>query len=197
MNYPRSIEKLIRIFSQLPSVGPKTAERYVFYLLNHSQEELLSLSENIKDLKENIKNCSRCKTFTEKDPCLICEDSKRNNQTICLVENTQDLWAIEETRQFNGKYFVLGKLIDPISNINPEDLPIKEFLDLIKKENIKEIIIALNFTLEGESTTLYLKKHLPEKIKITRLAKGLPLGSDLEYADNLTLKNALKYRQDL
>lgn len=197
MNYPKSIEKLIKIFSQLPSVGPKTAERYVFYLLNHSKEELLSLSENIKDLKDNIKNCSRCRTFTEKDPCLICQDSKRNNQTICLVENTQDLWAIEETRQFTGKYFVLGKLIDPISNINPEDLPIKEFLELIKKENIQEIIIALNFTLEGESTTLYLKKYLPEKIKITRLAKGLPLGSDLEYADNLTLKNALKYRQDL
>jgi len=197
MNYPKSIEKLIKIFSQLPSVGPKTAERYVFYLLNHSKEELLSLSENIKDLKDNIKNCSRCRTFTEKDPCLICQDSKRNNQTICLVENTQDLWAIEETRQFTGKYFVLGKLIDPISNINPEDLPIKEFLELIKKENIQEIIIALNFTLEGESTTLYLKKYLPEKIKITRLAKGLPLGSDLEYADSLTLKNALKYRQDL
>ncbi len=197
MNYPKSIEKLIKIFSQLPSVGPKTAERYVFYLLNHSQEELLSLSENIKDLKTNITNCSRCRTFTEKDPCLICEDTKRSNQTICLIENTQDLWAIEETRQFSGKYFVLGKLIDPISNINPEDLPIKQFLNLIKKENIKEIIIALNFTLEGESTTLYLKKYLPEKIKITRLAKGLPLGSDLEYADNLTLKNALKYRQDL
>lgn len=197
MNYPKSIEKLIKIFSQLPSVGPKTAERYVFFLLNHSQKELLGLSENIKDLKDNIKNCSRCRTFTEKDPCLICEDKNRNNQTICLVENTQDLWAIEETRQFTGKYFVLGRLIDPISNINPEDLPIKQFLDLIKKENIKEIIIALNFTLEGEGTTLYLKKYFSDTIKITRLAKGLPLGSDLEYADSLTLKNALKYRQDL
>ncbi len=197
MNYPKSIEKLIKIFSQLPSVGPKTAERYVFFLLNHSQKELLGLSENIKDLKDNIKNCSRCRTFTEKDPCLICEDKNRNNQTICLVENTQDLWAIEETKQFTGKYFVLGRLIDPISNINPEDLPIKQFLDLIKKENIKEIIIALNFTLEGEGTTLYLKKYFSDTIKITRLAKGLPLGSDLEYADSLTLKNALKYRQDL
>ncbi len=197
MNYPESIEKLIKAFSQLPSVGPKTAERYVFSLLHSPKEELLSLSENIKNLKDNIKNCSICNTFTEKDPCYICQDKRRDTKQICLVENTQDLWAIEETKQFSGKYFVLGKLIDPISNINPQDLPIKQFLNLIKNENITELIVALNFTIEGEGTTLYLKKYLPENVKVSRLAKGLPLGSDLEYADSLTLKNALKYRQDL
>ncbi len=197
MNYPESIEKLIKLFSQLPSVGPKTAERYVFYLLNKSKEENLLLSMSIKDLKEKIKKCSRCNTFTEINPCLICQDIKRSSKQICLVENTQDLWIIDETNQYNGKYFVLGGLIDPISGIHPESLPINQFLDLIKKENTEEIIIALNFTMEGESTALYLKKYLPQKIKITRLAKGLPLGSDLEYADSLTLKNALKYRQNL
>lgn len=197
MNYPESIEKLIKAFSQLPSVGPKTAERYVFSLLHSPKEELLSLSENIKNLKDNIKNCSICNTFTEKDPCYICQDKRRDTKQICLVENTQDLWAIEETKQFSGKYFVLGKLIDPISNVNPQDLPIKQFLDLIKNKNITELIVALNFTIEGEGTTLYLKKYLPENVKVSRLAKGLPLGSDLEYADSLTLKNALKYRQDL
>jgi recombination protein RecR len=197
MNYPESIEKLSKLLSQLPSVGPKTAERYVFFLLNNSKEELLQLSNTIKDLKDKIKNCSRCNTFTEKDPCLICQDNGRDNKQICLVENTQDLWTIEDTQQFTGKYFVLGRLIDPISGINPENLPIKQFLNLIEKEKIQEIIIALNFTMEGESTTLYLKKYLPKNIKITRLAKGLPLGSDLEYADSLTLKNALKYRQNL
>ncbi len=197
MSYPESIEKLIKLFSQLPSVGPKTAERYVFFLLNKSKEELLLLSNTIKDLKDKIKNCSKCNIFTETDPCSFCQDPRRDIKQICLVENTQDLWAIEETKQFNGKYFVLGKLIDPISGINPEDLPIKQFLETIKKENISELIIALNFTMEGESTSLYLKKYLPENIKITRLAKGLPLGSDLEYADSLTLKNALKYRQNL
>ena len=197
MNYPESIDKLIKLFSKLPSVGPKTAERYVFHLLNLKKEDLMLFSDSIKSLKEKIKNCSRCNTFSENNLCSICKDSKRNTEQICLVENTQDLYSIEETRQYNGKYFVLGKLIDPISGINPEDLPIKQFLETIKKEKTKEIIIALNFTMEGESTSLYLKKYLTNNLKITRLAKGLPLGSDLEYADSLTLKNALKYRQDL
>ncbi len=197
MNYPESIEKLIKLFSQLPSVGPKTAQRYVFFLLKKNKEELLLFSDSIKDLREKIKKCSRCNTFTEINPCGICQDIKRDAKQICLVENTQDLWTIEETKQYNGKYFVLEGLIDPISGINPENLPIKQFIELIKLEKTEEIIIALNFTMEGESTALYLKKYLPENIKITRLAKGLPLGSDLEYADSLTLKNALKYRQDL
>ncbi len=196
MSYPAAINKLIAAFSKLPNVGPKTAERYVFYLLANPDNQWLDLADNIKDLKTKITTCSRCRTFTEQNPCLICRDKNRDLNTICLVENTQDLWAIENTKQFSGKYFVLGKLIDPLAGLTPDCLPIKEFLSLLKTEKTQEVIIALNFTMAGESTTLYLKKYLTN-IKISRLAKGLPLGSDLEYADSLTLKNALKYRQNL
>lgn len=196
MSYPLIINKLISAFSQLPSVGPKTAERYVFYLLENPDNQLFNLTNSLKEIKEKITNCSRCLTLTDQNPCLICKDKNRDTSILCLVENTQDLWTIENTKQFFGKYFVLGKLINPIAGITPDKLPIKEFLNLLKVEKTQELIIALNFTMEGESTTLYLKKYL-NNLKITRLAKGLPSGSDLEYADSLTLKNALKHRQEL
>jgi recombination protein RecR len=200
MNYPLAIEKLIKSFSKLPSVGPKTAERYVFYLLKQSPEQLTNLAHEINSLKEKIVSCSRCNVLTEKNPCPICSDQNRDKKIICLVENTQDMWAIENTHQFKGKYFVLTGLIKPLEGIHPDSLNIKNFLDLIKLEKTEEVIIALNFTMEGEGTSLYIQKqltNLEKPIKISRLAKGLPLGSDLEYADNLTLTNAFKYRQNL
>ncbi len=197
MRYPSAIQNLIEKLSALPSVGPKTAERYVFHLLRQSDESLSNLAEAIKDLKIKTTICSNCQAITEKNPCSICADQNRLNDTLCLVENTQDLLTIEATRQYSGKYFVLGGLINTINEVRPDDLNIAKLLKHIKNNKINEVILALNFTLEGETTSLYLNKLLRDHLKITRLAKGLPAGSDLEYADETTLASALKYRNEI
>lgn len=197
MRYPRAIENLIDRLSSLPSVGPKTAERYAFYLLRQSDDKLNGLSEAIRDLKAKTTLCSSCQAITESNPCSICSDSERLKDILCIVENTQDLLSIEATKQYNGKYFVLGGLINTINEVRPGDLNIEKLVKKIKAENIKEIILALNFNLEGETTSLYLNKLLRDHVKITRLAKGLPAGSDLEYADETTLASALKYRNEI
>lgn len=197
MRYPSAIQNLVEKLSALPSVGPKTAERYVFHLLRQSDESLNNLANAIKDLKAKTTLCSSCQAISEKNPCSICADQNRLNDTLCLVENTQDLLTIEATRQYNGKYFVLGGLINTINEVRPDDLNIAKLLKHIKNNNSKEVILALNFTLEGETTSLYLNKLLRNHLKITRLAKGLPAGSDLEYADETTLASALKYRNEI
>ncbi len=197
MKYPQAIQNLIDRLSFLPSVGPKTAERYVFYLLNQSEERLNDLALAIKELKQKTTLCKICYTVSSSSPCPLCLDPERNKQSLCIVENTQDLVAIESTKQYNGRYFVLGGLINTISGVGPEDLNIEKLIKLIQSEQIQEIILALNFTLEGETTSMYLNKLLKNKIKITRLAKGLPAGSDLEYADETTLASALKYRSEI
>ncbi|HNU81243.1 MAG TPA: recombination mediator RecR [Candidatus Paceibacterota bacterium] len=196
MKYPEYIQKLIESFSKFPSVGPKTAERYVFYLLNQKTVQVKELASFISSLPDNIKRCSICRTFSDSDPCPICGDKKRSPEILCIVENSQDLAVIENTKQFNGRYFVIDRLLNTLENIGPDQLPLKELKELINANKVKELILGLNFTLEGESTSLFLKKTFPE-IKISRLARGLPAGSDLEYADELTLANALKYRNTL
>jgi len=197
MRYPQAIANLIEKLSALPSVGPKTAERYVFYLLRQSSEKLNNLAEAIKELKSKTTLCSSCQAITETNPCTICSDANRLTSTLCLVENTQDLLSIEATKQYSGRYFVLGGLINTINDIKPTDLNIELLFKKIKTEKTKELIIALNFNLEGETTSLYLTKLLRDQVKITRLAKGLPAGSDLEYADETTLASALKYRNEI
>lgn len=197
MNYPGALANLIDQLSKLPSVGPKTAERYAFYLLRQDQDKLESFSLAIKELKEKIIICQKCNSFAEMSPCKICQDLSRDKDLLCLVENTQDLVTIESTNQYHGQYFVLGGLINTIRGIGPENLAIRKFLKRLETGEIKEIIVALNFTLEGETTALYLKHLLKDKVKISRLAKGLPAGSDLEYADELTLSSALKNRSEL
>ncbi len=197
MRYPEAIENLISKLSVLPSVGPKTAERYAFYLLRQSNEKLKSLAEAIRELKEKTLVCSSCLAISEKNPCSICSDSNRLKEIICVVENTQDLLSLEATKQYHGQYFVLGGLINTIEDVKPSDLNIELLLKRIDKEKIKEVILALNFNLEGETTSLYLSKILAGKVKISRLAKGLPAGSDLEYADETTLASALKYRNEI
>jgi len=194
VRYPLSIQNLINKLSLLPSVGPKTAERYVFYLLNQNEDKLTELAEAIKDLKQKTSLCQACLAAAEKNPCSICADESRNEELLCVVENLQDLVAIESTKQYQGKYFILGGLINTIYNIGPEKLNTEKLIKIIQKKNIKELILALNFTLEGETTALYLNKILKNKLKITRLAKGLPAGSDLEYADQTTLTSAFKHR---
>ena len=198
MNYPKSIQNLIDYFSHLPSVGPKTAERYVFYLLKAHPEWLQGFAQAIAELKEKTTVCRTCLSLAESDPCPICSDKKRNQALICLVAETRDLSAIEETKQYNGLYFVLGGVINTIEGVKPEQLNIKPLAARIKQKGLKEIILAFNPDLEGETTVLYLAKLFkPSKIKITRLAKGLPMGADLEYADEITLAHALKYRNEV
>jgi recombination protein RecR len=197
MRYPAAIQNLIEKFSALPSVGPKTAERYVFHLLKQPREKLENLAAAIKELQDKTTVCRTCLALSENNPCLICADKNRRASTLCVVENTQDLAALEATKQYDGQYFVLGGLINTINEVKPEDLNIKKLVDRIKAGEIKEIILALNFTLEGETTALYLTKIFRDRVKITRLAKGLPAGSDLEYADELTLGSALKNRNEI
>lgn len=196
MKYPAYIQELIDLFSRFPSVGPKTAERYVFYLLKQKPQQIQTLASALNKLPDKIKLCSQCRSYSSSDPCEICANKNRNQQLLCIIERSQDQTVIEKSQQFNGIYFILGGLLNTLENIGPEQLPFKELRELIKSKEIKELIIGLNFNLEGESTTLYLKKIFPD-LKITRLARGLPAGSDLEYADELTLVNALKYRNTL
>jgi len=198
--YPNIIQNLIDEFSHLPGLGPKSAERLVFYLLKQQNEFLINLAGNITSLKKYIKTCSSCFNFTTKDPCEICSDSKRDKNTLCIVAQPQDLLVIEKTGEFNGLYHVLGGVLNPLENITPDKIRIKELINRLKntKIKVKEVILALNPDLEGESTSIYLTRQLkPYKIKITRLAKGLPMGSDLEYADEVTVSNALKGRQQI
>lgn len=196
MKYPAAVQNLIDKLSTLPSVGPKTAERYVFYLLRQKEEKLKTLAEAIQDLPKKITTCHQCFAWAESSPCPICADQNRSPETLCVVENSQDLAAIEATKQYHGRYFVLGGLIDTIHDVKPSDLNINRLVERIKKNEIKELILGLNFTMEGETTALYLTHLFKGMIKITRLARGLPAGSDLEYADELTLSNALKYRHE-
>ncbi|MDD4901489.1 MAG: recombination mediator RecR [Patescibacteria group bacterium] len=198
MRFPASIQNLIDHFTKLPSVGPKTAERYVFYLLKAHPESLQQFAQAIAELKEKTTVCRTCLAIAETNPCPICADQKRNRAVICLVADTRDLLAIEVTKQYHGLYHSLGGVINTIEGIKPEQLNIKQLTGRLKNSAVKEIILAFNPDLEGETTALYLAKILkPYKIKITRLAKGLPMGADLEYADEITLSNALKYRNEV
>lgn len=195
MRYPSSLQNLINELTKLPSVGPKTAERYVFYLLGRNNEELQKLAQAIAELKEKTKICSSCHLISETDPCSICSDNNRDASLLAVVSNSRDLLAIESTNRYQGKYHVLGGVLDPIKGIKPEQLNIKQLVARLKQNRVKEVIFALNPTMEGETTTMYLVKLLrPMKIKLSRIAKGLPMGADLEYADDATLNNAMKYR---
>jgi len=197
MQLPHSIQNCINSFAKLPTVGRKTAERFVLYLLKQDQADLDEFAETVKNLKEGIKKCGICGLLNENDPCAICKDIKRDQSKICIVATTRDLIIIEDTGIYDGVYHVLGGVIDSIKGVTPSHLNIKTLLDKIKKNNIQEIIFALNPNFEGETTALYLQNILKEytKIKITRLARGLPTGSAIEYADESTITNAMRGRK--
>ena len=198
MKYPPAIQNLINLFTTLPSVGPKTAERYVFYLLKENPDYMQRLAQAIAELKEKTTICNSCQAVAESDPCHICLDKTRENSSICVVATTREMLNIETTNEFKGQYHVLNGLIDMIKGLKPEQLNIKQLENKVKQGKIKEIILALSPNMEGETTALYLNKLLNKyKIKITRIAKGLPSGAEIEYADELTLGNALKYRTKL
>lgn len=202
--FPPSLQALINQFNKLPGIGPKTAERFVFYLLRRPKEELEKFAQALLTSKNKIKLCSSCYNFTEAELCPICADPRRDPSIICLVAQSTDLIALEKTGDYKGIYHVLGGALSPIEGITPEKIRIKELIQRIDSKSetrtpkVKEIILAFNPDLEGESTILYLVRLLKSyKIKITRLARGLPMGSDLEYADEVTLSSALEGRREV
>ena len=196
--YSPSIEKLIESFERLPSIGHKTAVRLAFHMLDLSKEETNEFINSIINAKEKLKYCSNCYNISDTDPCPICSSPKRDNSIICVVEDVRDVMAMERTHEFKGVYHVLHGTISPMNGIGPEDIKIKELLNRIANNDIKEIIIATNPRVEGEATAIYLSKIIkPLGIKVTRIAHGIPVGGDLEYTDEATLSKALEGRREL
>jgi len=197
---PRAVTRLIEEFHRLPGIGPKTAQRLTFYLLRAPKENAQALADALAQLKENIVTCSICANIAEQNPCAICRDESRDRSIVCVVEEPLDVLAIERTREYHGLYHVLHGAISPVEGIGPEDLRVGELLTRIQKDSgIKEIVLATNPNLEGEATAMYLERLLKPStgIKITRLARGLPMGSDLEYADEVTITRALEGRREV
>ena len=196
--YSPSIEKLIESFERLPSIGHKTAVRLAFHILDLSKEETGEFINSIINAKEKLKYCSNCYNISDTDPCPICSSPKRDNSVICVVEEVRDVMAMERTHEFKGVYHVLHGTISPMNGIGPEDIKIKELLNRIANNDIKEIIIATNPRVEGEATAIYISKIIkPLGIKVTRIAHGIPVGGDLEYTDEVTLSKALEGRREL
>lgn len=192
-----SVEKLINALARLPGIGRKSAGRLAFHILKIPKEEALELADAIREVKEKVGFCSICFNISEEDPCYICTDPNRRTDTICVIEECSDFAALEKAEGYNGLFHILGGHISPLDGIGPDDLKIKELLNRID-ENIKEIIIATNPDVEGEATALYLARLIrPLGVKVTRIARGLPVGSDLEYADGITLSRALEGRQEI
>jgi len=190
-----SVEQLVEQFAQLPGIGRKTAHRLALYVLKMGRDDVVTLAKALVNVKDKVRYCSICSNITESDPCAICSSAKRDRSTICVVEEPNDVLAIERTNEYRGLYHVLGGALSPLDGIGPDDLRIKELLQRTGGQEISEIILALNPNVEGEATTLYLSKLLkPLGAKITRIARGLPVGSDLEYADEATLSRALEGR---
>jgi recombination protein RecR len=195
MLYPQPMNRLIHELAKLPGVGPKTAQRLAFHVLNLSQNDVAKLAEALVEAKNRIGFCENCGHLTEVSPCALCADPKRETAVVCVVETTQDLIAMEKTRVYKGQYHILGGAISPLDGIGPDDLRIKELLHRITANGFQEVIIATDPNVEGEATALYLGKILkPLGVKVTRLARGLPIGGDLEYVDEITLGKALEGR---
>ncbi len=202
MSAPRSlagpIAALINEFSKLPTIGPKTAARLVFHLLNRPRHEAQALAEAIIAVKDHVRLCSVCFSLTEDDPCAFCTDERRDASTICVIAEAKDIYAIERTGVYHGRYHVLGGLISPMDGIGPAQLHVKELVERIGSEKPNEIIVATNPNAEGEATAIYLSRLLqPLGVAVTRLAYGLPIGGDLDYADEITLAKALEGRRHL
>ncbi len=193
--YPESIKCLIESFKYLPGIGEKTAERLAFSVLGLDDEQVELFSESLVDVKSKIHKCSKCNTLTEDNLCYICSDETRDSKILCVVDDCKSVFLFERLGMFNGKYHVLDGLISPLDGINPEDIGLDKLLDRINDEKFEEIIFAFKPSIEGETTTLYIKKVLEGlNIKISRLASGVPIGADIEYVDGLTLEKALNDR---
>jgi recombination protein RecR len=193
-----AIGRLAEEFSKLPGIGPKSAQRITFYLLRSSEERARQLAEAVLNLKQKITLCSRCCNVTEADPCPICRNAQRNTAQVCIVEQPQDIVALEHTGVYRGLYHVLHGAISPTEGVGADDIRIRELLARLKDGEVEEVILATNTNMEGEQTAMYLSQLIaPLGIKVTRLARGLPFGTELEYADDVTLTRALEGRQEL
>lgn len=198
MHYPEPISKLIDSFMKLPGIGPKTAQRLAFYVLNMDEEDVVDFSRSLMKVKRELQFCSVCGHITDVDPCYICTDKSRDRSIICVVQDTKDVIAMEKMREYRGLYHVLHGAISPMDGIGPEDINIPQLLERLKDENVEELILATNPNIEGESTAMYISRLVkPIGLKTTRLAHGLPVGGDLEYADEVTLSKAIEYRTEL
>ena len=196
--YSPSIEKLIEGFERLPSIGHKTAARLAFYILNCSEEETNQFIKSIQDAKKNLKYCSKCYNISDTDPCPICSNPKRDQSSICVVEDVRDIIAMEKTHEFKGVYHVLHGSISPMNGVGPDDINLKSLIARLMDSEVDEVIIATNATADGEATSMYISRVLkPAGIKVTRLARGLAVGSDIEYADEVTLLRAIENRTEL
>ncbi len=198
MIYPKSIATLIEHFQKFPSVGPKSAQRMAFYLLRMPINEVEKFAQSMIEAKQNTRTCEICFNLSASSPCEICQSLQRDKSTVCVVAETKDLIAIEKTNEYKGLYHVLQGLISPMDGIGADDIRIKELLNRLTDENVKEVILALSPSVEGEATSLYLNKLIkPFGIKISRIAFGLPVGADLEYADEITIARAIEGRREI
>lgn len=197
-HYAKPIDHLIEALSKLPGIGKKTASRLAFYILRSSPSEAQELARAISDVKEKIRLCSICFNLTDEDPCRICQDERRSQEVLCVVEGPNDLIAIENTSVFNGRYHVLHGTISPLEGVGPDNLRIKELMERLQSEKICEVILATNPTVEGGTTALYLTDLIKSlNIKVTRIAYGIPMGSEIEYSDGMTLSKALEGRREI
>ena len=193
-----SLARLIQELNRLPGIGPKSAQRLAYYLIRLPNEEALALADAISAVKSNILFCNQCQNLTDSSPCSICAEPQRNQEQICIVEDPMDVLALERTHAFRGLYHVLHGVISPLNGVGPDQLKLKELFNRLTQEDVKELIIATNPTLEGEATAMYIRRHLAgQELKITHLARGLPVGGSLEYTDDLTLSRAFQGRQEL
>jgi len=196
--YPEPVARLIDALQRLPGIGPRTAQRLTFFLLKRPAEEVRELAESLLSVKLNITHCGRCFNVTDSDPCRICVDPARDSRLLCIVEEPNDLLAMERTGEFRGRYHVLLGALSPLDGIGPEDLKVRELFQRLDGEPVEEIILATNPNVEGEATAIYLAKLLkPLGVRLTRIARGLPVGGDLEYADQVTLSKALEGRKEI
>ncbi|MGJ6938852.1 recombination mediator RecR [Listeria monocytogenes] len=198
MHYPEPITKLIDSFMKLPGIGPKSAARLAFYVLDMKEDDVLDFAKALVDVKRNLSFCSVCGHITDKDPCYICADTSRDRSVICVVQESKDVIAMEKMRDFHGLYHVLHGTISPMDGIGPEDINIPDLLKRLQDDTIEEVILATNPNVEGEATAMYISRLLkPSGIKVTRIAHGLPVGGDLEYADEVTLSKAMEGRREV
>ena len=197
-NFSKPIENLIRQLSKLPGIGQKTAQRLAFHIINMEDEDAKALSSSILEAKEKIQFCAICQNIADSNPCEICSSTDRSSEVICVVESPREVIAMEKSKEFNGKYHVLHGTISPSNSITPDMLKIRELVERLASDDIKEVILATNPTIDGEATAMYIARLLkPFGIKITRIARGLPMGADIEYADEVTITKALENRVEI
>jgi len=196
--YPEPISKLIDSFTKLPGIGPKTAVRLAFFVLNMKEDDVLDFAKSLVSAKRELTHCTVCGHITDQDPCAICQDETRDSSLICVVQDPKDVIAMEKMKDFRGRYHVLHGAISPMDGIGPEDINVPSLLNRLKDEEVEELILATNPNIEGEATAMYISRLVkPSGIHITRIAHGLPMGGDLEYADEVTLSKALEGRREL